>query len=314
MPPQELPPYASNRIPTQDVSARNALGLAFGTKKSQKAIRSLVDNAITSPLKSRSSQSTETKRPLDPLASAVVASMAETSATISSRAQLQETVDENKPRPTPNLQAETPNEVYTIENLVGIEALRTLTVREWQEKIKANSDVQTRSRFVSARLRKVVRSGDVKRLKALRFLLTLLEWEACLTTSGFKSTKKLPAKAKVLSAVTDASDLLLDSLRRRFTLDGTLSKWHLDNLRTHICALALVIDNYAVDVFDIREDLRLENKQVAQYFRELGCKVAEVGETERKGMGITKEQGGSHKVARLVLPLDFPVVRQRARR
>ena len=32
---------------------------------------------------------------------------------------------------------------------------------------------------------------------------------------------------------------------------------------THICALALIIDNYEVDVYDVREDLKLENKEYA---------------------------------------------------
>ena len=41
----------------------------------------------------------------------------------------------------------------------------------------------------------------------------------------------------------------------------TLNKWALDNLTTHICALTLLIDNYEVDMYDIREDLKLENKQ-----------------------------------------------------
>ena len=40
-----------------------------------------------------------------------------------------------------------------------------------------------------------------------------------------------------------------------------MSKWHVDNLITHIAALSLYIDNYVVDMFDLREDLRLDNKQ-----------------------------------------------------
>ena len=40
-----------------------------------------------------------------------------------------------------------------------------------------------------------------------------------------------------------------------------LNKWYVDNLITHICALALTIDNFDVDTYQLREDLKLENKE-----------------------------------------------------
>ena len=38
-----------------------------------------------------------------------------------------------------------------------------------------------------------------------------------------------------------------------------LNKWAIDNLMTHICALALILDNYEIDSFDLREDLGIEH-------------------------------------------------------
>jgi hypothetical protein len=35
----------------------------------------------------------------------------------------------------------------------------------------------------------------------------------------------------------------------------------MDNLTTHICALALTIDNFATDISDLCYDLRLETKE-----------------------------------------------------
>lgn len=40
-----------------------------------------------------------------------------------------------------------------------------------------------------------------------------------------------------------------------------LNKWHLDNLMTHMAAISLYIDDWRSDTHDLREDLRLENKQ-----------------------------------------------------
>ncbi len=40
-----------------------------------------------------------------------------------------------------------------------------------------------------------------------------------------------------------------------------MPRWHVDKLLTHICAAALIVDDLEVDVNDLREDLKLENKE-----------------------------------------------------
>jgi DNA-directed RNA polymerase I subunit RPA49 len=40
-----------------------------------------------------------------------------------------------------------------------------------------------------------------------------------------------------------------------------MTRWHIDNLMTHIAAATLIIEDYEVDVNDLREDLRLANKE-----------------------------------------------------
>ena len=40
-----------------------------------------------------------------------------------------------------------------------------------------------------------------------------------------------------------------------------MPRWNTDNLITHICAAALIVDNFEVDVSDIRNDLKLENRE-----------------------------------------------------
>ena len=178
------------------LSARSNLGLAFGTKKSQKAIRALTANAIkASPTKSNS-QMSGGSRTLDPLASAVVSSMAPFTSSMPTREQMQAVIDENKPIPKPNLAAETPAEVYPVEQLVGgTQILRDMNVQELINRIKAGEDVQTKSRFVSNRLRAIVQSGvqsgDVKKVRILKYLQLVLEWYKCLKV-GSKEARKVP--------------------------------------------------------------------------------------------------------------------------
>ena len=85
----------------------------------------------------------------------------------------------------------------------------------------------------------------------------------------------------------------------------------MDNLTTHICALALTLDNFTMDTHDIREDLKLEGAGVQKYFQELGCTVDAPNDMERGKLKITKAEGTSHRHARLELPLVFPKMRVR---
>lgn len=40
-----------------------------------------------------------------------------------------------------------------------------------------------------------------------------------------------------------------------------MTKWHVDNLMTHIFAMTLIVDMFETDTSDIREDFQLETKQ-----------------------------------------------------
>ncbi len=141
--------------------------------------------------------------------------MAASTGSMLTREEMQSAADEGKPRPTHNLDAETPADVYPLEELVGMRNLRLLTVKEWQDKVETGEGIETKSRFVSGRVRQVVQVGDVKKLKTLRYLLLLLDWFRCLKP-GMKGVKKLPMKEEVRAAVEGVGSELLDGVRKRF--------------------------------------------------------------------------------------------------
>ena len=182
----------SDKDTTNNLSARSKLGLAFGTKKSQKAIRALTTNAIkASPTKSNS-HTAENGRALDPVTSSLVSSIAQNTYSVPTREQMQADIDQNKPIPKPNIAAGLPEHVYPIEQLVGgTNVLRSMNVQDLMDRVNAGEDVRTKSLFVSNRLRAVVQSGDVKRVKTLRYLLLLVEWYKGLR-AGPKRVKKVP--------------------------------------------------------------------------------------------------------------------------
>ena len=146
--------------------------------------------------------------------------MSQTSGPAATREELQAEIDGAKPRPKPNMEAETPAEVYKIEDLVGASSLQSLKVRDWQSAVEANKDVQTSSKYVSRRLVKVASSKNIMRLKALRYVLLLLDWYSCLKP-GMKGMKKLPQREDITKAVGgEITGSMLESLRKRFAPDG----------------------------------------------------------------------------------------------
>ena len=210
----------SDKEASNNLSARSKLGLAFGTKKSQKAIRAQTANAIkASPTKSNS-QTAENGRALDPLTSALVSSMTQHTSSMPTREQMQADIDQNKPIPKPNIAAKLPEEVYPIEQLVGgTNVLRIMNVQELMDKVKAGEDVRTKSQFVSNRLRAVVQSDDVKRVKTLRYLLLLVEWYKGLRV-GPRKVKKVP---KQESWMEQYGSEVVRGVERRFAEHGSAS-------------------------------------------------------------------------------------------
>lgn len=194
------------------LEARTLLGEAFGTKKAQKAIQSLTENAITSPIKGR--KDADGKVALDAAAAVMVDAMeqAPSTATI---AQLQADAEARKPRPKANLEAETPAEVYSIESIVGEDNLRLLNVISWRDAVKDNTGVDTISRYVSRRLKRVVQTGDANRIKTLKYLLTLLEWKKCLKR-GNRGGFKVPFRAEMQKSMKHIEWSIVDKIRKRF--------------------------------------------------------------------------------------------------
>lgn len=195
---------------------RQELTRTFGTKKARKAIASLTENAI-SPRKGPNSNGTGGPSLSDPVNAALLESMNVSAAGTATREQLQAASEESKPRPKANLQAETPEDVYPVEVLIGTDTLKIIMVKEWEDAVRALEPVTTKSRFVSQRLNKVAASGDIKKLKILRYLLLLLDFLFALKPAG-KGSRKLPERDDLRKA-TNVQDFLIDTVRKRFA-DG----------------------------------------------------------------------------------------------
>lgn len=279
---------------------RNELGQTFGTKKAKKAIASLTENAISGP------RDPNVKPKIDATAAAMLETMASTTADMASRAQLQMAADESKPRPKANLEATNIQEVYTVEELVGLEILKNVQVKEWQDAAKGNKNVETKSRYVANRLQRFASDPDnVQKTKLLRFLLALIDfYNVCKPA---RSARRVPDRSELREAMA-CQDSVIESIRRKFSTSSMMSKYQVDFLITHVCVIALMIENYEVDMFDLKDDLKLELKPMSQYFQEIGAKVGAAPAKEVNLNKWSKAQAAQHRYARLRLPLEFPKV------
>jgi len=282
---------------------RNNLGQTFGTKKAKKAIASFTENAI-SPAVSARLQANGKALKLDSAAKAMISNIAEATAGMASREELAAAADAAKPRPIPNITATEVKDVYTTEVLIGDGIMALIPVKGWVDTLKAKKEVITNSRYVSHRIAKM--ATNIEKLKILRYILMILE--ILRVSKGSRGTLIIPRRDDLKAAVGDMPESILDNFKRRFTDSGTITKFKLDLVTTHLCAMACLVENYEVDVWDLKEDLRLETKQISQYFQEIGARVVAFPEAERKRMGLERAAAAQRRIAKLKLPLEFPKV------
>ena len=275
---------------------RNTLGQAFGTKKAKKAIASITENAI-------STRGGEPAK-MDAAAQAMIGAMAKDAEAMASKDQLNAEADASKPRPKANLSAETIEEVYTIDSLIGVDILKAVPVLDWQQAIKAKKEIVVKSQYIANRIQKA--STSPEKLRILRYLLLLIELHLTSRPGRFGNSKIVPKRDEMKKIAGGLPEAVIEHVRRGFSDNGIMSKYQLDLLVTHICALACLVDNYTVDLYDLQVDLRQDTKGMTQYYREIGAKVSALPETVRKELGLDKATAAQRKIAKLKLPLDFP--------
>ncbi|KAF1986011.1 RNA polymerase I associated factor, A49-like protein [Aulographum hederae CBS 113979] len=286
---------------TSRAAAREALGLAFGTKKAKKNIGSVTENAITS------GEITSGLNKDDLVEAAVLKQVEETTKDMPTKEDLQATADDTKPRPKPNLGAIKFSDVYTAKDVIGEEILALISVKPWLEVVEKKENIKLPFRFIAHRMTSLAQKKEIRRLKVLRYLHMLLSFNQLLKPIGRTSGKKLPSR-KDIRIKAEMPDAIADGVIRKFCDGKEMTKWHVDYLMTHICVFALIVDDFETDIKDLQEDLRLDQKQMTQYFQEVGARVSALPASVLKARGMSKEKGAAHRIAKLRLPLDFPVV------
>lgn len=271
------------------------LGEAFGTKKAKKAIQAVTENAELAA---------NSRGKLGENDRALVYTIRESSQHMATREELQAAVDLARPVPRGNFDADEIQDVYVPAEIIGAEVLNAIPVMDWQEQVRNNEPVQVPARFVAHRIVRVAgNEDDAQRLKLLRYLLWVITLWTTTKPGRERGTKSIARRDDLREALAPAPEVVIENIRRKFSDNGVMRKAHIDLLMTHCCVFASIIDNFEVNTLDLREDLKLEQKQLNQYFLEIGARVKQ-----------SKTGDKVNHLAKLALPLQFPKMRQPAKR
>lgn len=281
---------------------RNDLGQTFGTKKSKKAIASVADNAIAPEKALRALANAGKGVKLSSTDATILASIGEGTKGMATKDELAKSADAGKPRPLANEEAEDIKDVYTVDSLIGNEILAMIPAKPWQDSIKAKKEIFVSSQYVSSRiLRSTVTPERVRLLRYMNILLAIYG-----ASKPKHKTVVIPQRYEVLEILGDVPETVFESIKRKFTTAGEMSKYQIDLMITHLCAMACLVDNYEVDTWLLMEDLKLDYKQIKTYFMEIGAKIRTLPVEQQKIQGLSKAAATQHSYAKLVLPLDFP--------
>lgn len=261
------------------------LGEAFGTKKAKKALKDMVENTI------------EKTGKISRTDAALLSAVKKNTEEMLTREELQTLVDQLRPIPQGRFDAEVIQEVYKPEEIIGAEVLNAIPIMDWQESLKKGDAVQVASRFVAHRINGIFANQDsVMKLRLLRYLLwVLVFWKGTSKGRGKSNIRIIAKRDKMRQDMAPAPDVVIESIRRKFSEGSEMRKFHIDLLKTHCCVFSCLIDNFESDTLDLREDLGLEQQELNRYFSEIGA-----------GVKVSKRDGASRYMAKLALPLQFP--------
>ncbi|KAI1393566.1 RNA polymerase I associated factor, A49-like protein [Hypoxylon trugodes] len=278
---------------------RNNLGEAFGTKKAKKALAAITENAIAP--ERAVAEAGRNPQKLSNSSQALMESINDVTSGMASKEDLQAAADAAKPVPPGNFEAQEIQDVYTLEELIGGEILNSIPIQDWRDQLKKGTSVPMPTQFIARRLVPINEGPNpVHRLRALRYLDFLIKFTKSSRPGKERGTRRIPPRDKLREILKPAPEPVVENIRRKFSSNGEMRKFHTDLTYTYCCALAAVLANFSFDTASIRYDLGLDEKQFAQYFREIGGKVKNA-----KGA----EKGTHVQVAVLALPLEFPKVR-----
>ncbi|EPX73855.1 DNA-directed RNA polymerase I complex subunit Rpa49 [Schizosaccharomyces octosporus yFS286] len=275
---------------------RANLGLAFGTKKNQKAIMEESANRVKADA-------------LGDVKDQLVSNVQKATEALPSQEELEAYQAQDRPIPPVHMDAETVEDAYKLEDIIPKEEMSAIYIKPFldsaEDKGWSKMLPYRHSVFVNERFSRLlsIEEVDHKRAKLL-YYISLLE-------AFLFSRRAVTDRDTLRRKLADPPEILMDGLYKRFTqTTGTgsvqVSMRQVDRIMCYIIVLYLIVDNYSTDILTLANDLNIKVMKANELFKTVGCRIMAYSETQRMALGLNKTEAKSHKRAVLKVPLEFP--------
>lgn len=205
---------------------------------------------------------------------AIVSQVSESTANIPTQDMLDKVMSDARPIPVFNAAADAPNKVYKRDDLISPEEWESIWINDWTKAGEATC----KSLHVQNRANALLADSSKKPTTKLK-LLKYISWMVDFYTAAQKARGKVPPLFKGKNIMLGAGQQVVEGIYKRFAegsaggatqdADGK-DKEHLrytvsprleQKLLYHLAVLCLMVDDYDVDIFDLRQDLGLQPKE-----------------------------------------------------
>ncbi|GAA5930863.1 DNA-directed RNA polymerase I subunit RPA49 [Sporobolomyces koalae] len=309
---------------------RALLGSTFGTKKAIRALNAQQRNKLNE-------ESFGTGTVSKGLQNHLQASIQISSASLPTAESVEKVANLARPIPPPNFAAETPADVYSLEDMVSSTELNSIDLGPFLAAAGTKERLALlpggrKPQFLWTKFKQILPARnavegsipnptkkDRERLKLVVHLAYLFQFRYAVVPG------KNVDRSKLVEKLGKPAPALVDALIERYT-EGTrvggggseqrkVTSFMELKLLSYLLILVLRIDGYSTDVNSIAEDLGMGNKKVQELFRSLGCQLLAPTATDKEklvaaGHASTPAEAAKMKKASLKVPLEFPKERK----
>ncbi|KAH9837707.1 RNA polymerase I associated factor, A49-like protein [Rhodofomes roseus] len=284
---------------------RNKLGETFGTKKAKAAIRAQERNRVDiDALKGVTGHLQET--------------IMENTSSLPTLEEAKEAADSNRLIPPHNPNADRPDNVYALHDIIPETEFNALSVAPF----RSATNVQERkallpfrqSNWVNQHIYQLFQAPKLRKtdLKIVMYVSAMLAFRM--------AARSVNDKEALQKKFTGVPQIVVDGLLSRFTeSERDTNKIKVTSqtetmLMTYMLALCLRVDDFATDTELIAHDLKMPASKVNPLFKALGCNIRKLDHKDLKRLGLP-DSATESKRAILEVPVKFPQPRpKRARR
>lgn len=294
-----------------NIAQRNALGEAFGTKKAKAAIANLQKNRIDADK-------------LQDMEIDIVDNVAEITAELPSREQLQLEGAVDRPIPYADETATAVEDIYTLDAIIPNAEWSAIRVGAVLEEESAEKRLELmpfpKSAFVAKNLDKYVSMANTTKVRMLYYGSLLL---------GVYNNRRVRDKTTLMEKLGNKpAEILVDGILERFAVakrtggfakskdrSFTIDPFHEDKLLCHILALLFHINGFTLELLPLAHELNMKPTRITGLFRTLGATIKPVGVGLGAELGLSKKESSTYKIAMLKVPFKLPeMVRKGGRR